>query len=480
MIMTKNKMNNIYKHVLVASLLMIGATAMAQSLNSAYFTEDYKFRHDMNPAFENKQYYISIPALGNISANLQGNFGYKDVVMYNPMYGQEARAKKMTSFMNPYISADEALRGFSKGNNRVQGDVGIAILSAGFKGFHGYNTIELNAKASLGASLPYELFEFAKNTGNQNYEIGDVSVRARSYAELAFGHSHQINKKLRIGAKLKFLFGVADGDARLENLRADLSGTDQWIVSGKANAQVSMKGFAYKTKKDEYKVPDANGNKREYDKINDVDVDGAGLSGFGMAFDLGGVYKVNKNLNVSVSVLDLGFINWSNNMKAVNRSESFVFNGFHDTAVRENSGSTIDDQMDDYGDQITDFINLKDMGDQGSRTTALAATVNLGAEYSLPSYDKLSFGFLSSTRINGDFTWSEGRFSANWKPLKWLDGGVNFAVSSFATSMGYVLNIHPKGYNFFIGMDHILGKTSKEFIPLSSNASIAIGMSVTW
>ena len=47
-------MNNIYKHVLVASLLMVGGTAMAQTLNSAYFTEDYKFRHDMNPAFENK------------------------------------------------------------------------------------------------------------------------------------------------------------------------------------------------------------------------------------------------------------------------------------------------------------------------------------------------------------------------------------------------------------------------------------------
>ena len=39
----------------------------------------------------------------------------------------------------------------------------------------------------------------------------------------------------------------------------------------------------------------------------------------------------------------------------------------------------------DYGDQITDFVNLKDLGDQGSRTTSLAATLNLGAEYSLPS-----------------------------------------------------------------------------------------------
>lgn len=476
MIMTKNMMNKIYKYVLAVSLLMMSGTAMAQSLNSAYFTEDYKFRHEMNPAFENKQNYFSIPALGNISVNLQGNFGYRDVVLKNPMYAQEIGAKKMTSFMNPYISTDEALKGFSKSNNRIVGDVNIAILSAGFKGFGGYNTIELNAKSSFGASLPYELFEFAKNTGNQNYEIGDVSMMARAYAELELGHSHKVNDKLRIGAKLKFLFGLADGDARLENLRADLSSSDKWMVSGRANAKVSMKGFAYKTKKKEYNDP----SKGEYDKLNDVDVDGFGLGGFGMALDLGGIYKVNKNLTVSASVLDLGFISWTNNMQAVSRTESFEFNGFHDTAVRENNGATIDDQIDDYGDQITDFINLKDIGDQGSRTTALAATVNLGAEYSLPSYDKLSFGFLSSTRINGDFTWSEGRFSANWKPLRWLDGGVNFAVSSFAASMGYVLNIHPKGYNFFIGMDHILGKTSKEFIPLSSNASVALGMSITW
>ena len=53
-------MNNIYKYVLVASLLMVGGTAMAQTLNSAYFTEDYKFRHDMNPAFENKPWAISM------------------------------------------------------------------------------------------------------------------------------------------------------------------------------------------------------------------------------------------------------------------------------------------------------------------------------------------------------------------------------------------------------------------------------------
>ena len=468
------------KHIYIrcaAAFIMTAAAggAMGQGLNSAYFTDDYKFRHDMNPAFGNEQNYVSIPALGNISVNLHGNFGYKDVVMDNPMYPHES-GKRLTTFMNPYISNSAALDGFSKGNNRITGDVGLTILSAGFKAFGGYNTIELNSKTTFGVSLPYELFEFAKNTGNKTYNIGDVNAHAMSYAELALGHSRQINDRLRVGAKLKFLFGLGRADLKMRDLKADLAADDKWTVSGKATADVSLKGFSYVTATDEYNNPDRG----EYEKVDDVDVDGFGLGGFGMAVDLGAVYQINDDWRVSASVLDLGFISWSENAQAVNRADRFEFGGFHDISVNDGEGVSMDDQADDYGDQIADFVNLKDNGNKGGRTTGIGATLNFGAEYNLPVYRKITFGLLSSTRIKGAFTWTEGRLSANWKPLKWLDGGVNLAVNSFTTSMGWVLNIHPKGYNLFIGMDHLLGKTSKEFIPLSSNASVNIGMSVTW
>lgn len=456
-------------------MLLAGGVAMAQNLNSAYHTQDYKFRHDMNPAYGNDQGYFSIPALGNVGVSLQGNFGYGDVVLKNPMYGTESD-KKMTTFMNPYISTDQALKGFSKGNNRIVGDVGLAVLSMGFKGFGGYNTLEINSKTNFGVSLPYELFEFAKNTGNKTYDMGDISAHAMSYVELALGHSHDINDKLRIGAKLKFLFGAARGDFQFKNVKADLASNDKWTVSGDAQADVSMKGFTYEMTREEYNQAD----KGTYEKIDNVDVDGAGIGGFGMAVDLGAVYKINDDWKVSASVLDLGFISWTNDIQATNKNKSFEFNGFHDVSVKDGQGVTIDDQTDSYGDQITDFINLQDKGDAGKRSTGLGATINVGCEYTLPVYRKMTFGLLSSTRIKGNYSWTEARLSANWTPLKWLDGGVNFAVNSFTTSMGWVLNIHPKGYNIYLGMDHILGKTSKEFIPLSSNASVNIGMSVAW
>lgn len=469
-------MKYINKYMALGLLSICSLHAMAQQLNSAYFTNDYKFRHTMNPAYGNEQNYVSMPGFGNVNVSLMGNFGYEDVIFDNPMFPSTSK-DRLTTFMNPYISTPDALKGFNSGDNKILGDVSITVLSAGFKGFGGYNTIELNARTSFGMSLPYELFEFAKNTGNRTYNIGNISANGQAFAELAFGHSRQINEKLRVGAKVKLLFGAGRGDVNIDNVKADLAADDKWTVSGHAKSEVSVKGFTYKTEEKEYKEE----GRGTYQYVNDVDVDGAGLGGFGLAFDLGGVYKINNDFTVSAALLDLGFIKWSNNMVAVNGGEEFVFNGFHDVAVNEDhGGSTMSMQGDKYSDQLADFANLQDKGDEGGRTTGIGATLNLGCEYTLPVYRKITFGVLSSTRFRGDYSWTEARVSANWTPLKWIDGGVNMAFGSYRNSFGWVLNFHPKGYNFYVGMDHTLGKVSKEFIPLNSNAAVSVGMSVAW
>lgn len=120
-------MKRIGKYILAASLAAMGCNAMAQGLNSAYFIEDYKFRHTMNPAFDNEQNYVSIPALGNLNVRTQGNFGIGDVLFDNPRYGIDSDKKK-TTFMNPYISTKDALAGFASGTNRINADVDITIL----------------------------------------------------------------------------------------------------------------------------------------------------------------------------------------------------------------------------------------------------------------------------------------------------------------------------------------------------------------
>lgn len=178
-------MNRSKKYMMAAALATLSCGAMAQGLNTGYFIDGYAFRHNLNPAYGNDQNYVSIPALGNIQVRTQGNFGLGDVLFDNPRYGIDSDKKK-TTFMNPYIADGEALKGFASGNNRINADVDITLLSAGFKAWGGYNTISLDARTNVGLSLPYELFAFAKNTGNQSYDIGDIHAHAQSFVQLVW------------------------------------------------------------------------------------------------------------------------------------------------------------------------------------------------------------------------------------------------------------------------------------------------------
>ena len=137
--------------------------------------------------------------------------------------------------------------------------------------------------------------------------------------------------------------------------------------------------------------------------------------------------------------------------------------------------------MDAIGKDLEDYASFHRTENGVKRTAMLGATLNIGAEYAFPLYNKLHFGFLSSTRIKGKYSWSEGRISANVAPIKWFDAGVNYAISSFGSSFGWLLNFHPRGFNFFIGMDHLMGKVTPQFIPVKSgNMNVSLGFNVTF
>ena len=55
--------------------------------------------------------------------------------------------------------------------------------------------------------------------------------------------------------------------------------------------------------------------------VNDMDIDGGGLNGFGMALDLGAEYKLDKDWTFSAALLDFGFISWNNNIVASTNGE---------------------------------------------------------------------------------------------------------------------------------------------------------------
>ncbi len=102
--------------------------------------------------------------------------------------------------------------------------------------------------------------------------------------------------------------------------------------------------------------------------------------------------------------------------------------------------------------------------------------MNASVEYTLPMYNKLSFGLLNTTRMARRFAWTEFRFSANFMPAKWFGMNVNYGVGTFGSHFGWMLNLAPKGFNFFIGMDHTIGTLAKQYVPKNLNAQLSLGL----
>lgn len=470
-----------YHKLTAALLLAASATASAQEASrSGYFMDGYSFRHELNPAFAGEQNYISIPALGNIKAGLASNVGVNTFLYKLP------GSDKLTTFMSPTVDAGTFL-GKLHDNNRITSDVNINILSAGFKAFKGFNTITISARTNVGVSIPKSLFEFMK-LGQQGqsttYDISDLSLKANAVAQIALGHSHAVNKNIEVGGKLKFLLGAGHADAKVDEMRLTLS-DNKWQVNARGTAnlaagsglKVPVYGPDHMPERPE-QVGQVYWDGIDYDKFS--------LSDFGMALDLGAVWHTPvPGLTVSGSVLDLGFMSWKNNHKLETPDTEWTFDGFDNIALDKDSPNysenKIDQQFSNMFDDLTDCINFHTTDKTTSRSEALAATIHLAAEYEMPFYKKLTGGFLFTQRINGAYSWTEGRLSANYKPAKWFDCTVNFGQSTFASSLGWMVNFHPRGFNFFLGSDHQFFKITPQVLPVGrANMDLTLGMNVTF
>ncbi len=71
--------------------------------------------------------------------------------------------------------------------------------------------------------------------------------------------------------------------------------------------------------------------------------------------------------------------------------------------------------------------------------------------------------------------------SANISPLNWVEASVSCAYSPYGTSLGWMLNFHPKGATIFFGSDYQFTKVTPQFIPISNfNTNISLAFNVTF
>lgn len=470
------------KTIAIAAAMATALAVNAQGeTRTAYFLDGYSFRHELNPAFGNDHTYVSVPVLGDLSVGIHSNVGV-DNFLYRTTGGQY----KLTTFMSPYVDADEFLKRMP-GMSRINGGLDMTLLSAGFRAFGGFNTVSIGVSAGVSAKIPKSFFEFAKvgQEGNATeYDIDGMKLRGNAIADISLGHSRKITDKIRVGAKFKFLIGAGDVRADIDNLHVRLA-DDKWMLrangSMKAAAGSGLVMPTYAESGKEYSSP-GMADRIDWDGI---EYNNFSLSGYGAAIDLGATWEVMPGLEVSAALNDLGFISWKDVITASMPGIEWSFDGFHNVAFKSSQddyeNKRLKDQWDTLSDDFKDAMNFHRTGVNEKSTEFLAATLHLGAEYKMPFYDKLSAAFLYTGHYGDCDLWNEGRIYAIVKPVRWFNATVNYAYSTFGNSFGWMLNFHPRGFNFFVGSDHMIFKITPQGIPVGrATANVNLGFNVSF
>lgn len=449
--------------LIAVALCLTTLGASAQQVRSTYFLERTPFRYTMNPALMPDYGFLALPGLGGINFSTQSNFGIKDF-----LYPSTINSNELVTFMSPQVDTKKFLRGLNN-KSRIGAKADVNILSFGFFGKKGsFNALDIGLKVpQAGAYIPRDLFAFAKDLGNPSqtkpYDISNMRVRASAYLDLGLTHSRRINDRLTVGAKLKFLLGVADIDANIDNMQVRIGGDRIYAkASGKANLSVPKWINFQKDKDGNLALGDFE---MDFDKILS-----SPLGGFGAGVDLGATYQLLDKLTLSAAIVDLGFICWNNNTVCQTPVAEYEFTGFEDLTADDVFSDEMD-RLESIFEKVTEFAPTSE---GQKRTTMLNATMNLGAEYKL--FKELSFGLLNSTHFDRDWVWNELMLAINVRPVKWINLSFTGSVSDYGMSWGGALAISPGGVTLYLATDYMIGKVSKPY-PISDGFNMPLPIS---
>ena len=437
-------MKNIYKYLLTLVFALCCAAGASAQMKTSYFMEGSIPRYEMNAALTPMHNYVNMPLLpiGYMGINLNNNFLSVKNFIY-PYQGGHVTA------LHGSVSAKDFL-------NRIPSTASMgADVVYSLVGFGKYNkkhdyfwSFGLNARVIADTGIPKEVFSILKDLKSGVYDIPDITISTTAYLEFALGFTMPVGwQNLVVGGRLKLLVGLAQAEATLTNLNLTVA-TDKVRASYGGNMQGNIFGMDYTDLNDEEGKMDFG----ELTNFSDRFRFGNGFKSFGAAVDIGAEAKfLDNRLKVSLALNDLGFIKWGagNAFQGSLKDVAYEFAGYNTTT-------------EDW--EVTkpegDAFEARHTGNDGY-SKRLATTLNIGAEYNF--FDNLlGVGLLSHTKFSNRVTYSELTLVGTVRPSNWFTASISQSMMHNNIGIfGLAVNFHPKGVNFFLGVDYVAAQLAQ-------------------
>ncbi|MEA3317275.1 MAG: DUF5723 family protein, partial [Bacteroidota bacterium] len=184
----------------------------------------------------------------------------------------------------------------------------------------------------------------------------------------------------------------------------------------------------------------------DIDNLLDIALD---HSNPGFAIDLGATYKPIDKVQVSMSIIDLGYIKWSDGLTNLDLDGEFNFTGIDLSSELDEDDDS--DPMELLTDSIENSFTLSDT--QESYTTPLGAKIYIGGSYYLTP--KVNFSLLTKFRFYEKKLYKALTVSANTRPIRGLSTSISYSImNGNYTNLGFGLVLRPGPFQIYIISDN--------------------------
>lgn len=460
--------------ILIVFLAVIYINGSAQNSQVMYYMRIPQ-NHFNNPAFKPaNSFYIGLPVLTNINAGIKNNF-----LKLTDLF---AKSDTISSWPPPNFDLNK-LAGTLKENNSISAAANIQLLGLSFMIGQDLNIfIDVIDRIEAQTVFPKDIMKLYI-TGydqflNRTISLSGLNFRAQYFREYGLGFSKNLTEKLRVGAKVKLLSGIASIslDNRVLSLKVNSINFSQEInadatldISGKNK----MHAIFYDNNIFKYPSDSAKSSANIKGFINDYIF--IPLSNTGVGFDFGAVFNVNKMISISASVTDLGFIKWKDNLKSYKANDTFVLRGLTLKDVVE--GRISADSL--YKNIKSSIVNSFKDTIPSAFKTYLFTGINVGANLNLLPI--LSFGVLSNSKIYSGQVKEALTLSANSYFGRAFSASLSYTIANYSyNNFGFGMAFQAGPAQIYLIADKIPTKWSKLYIENNNDKYYGLPMPQNW
>ena len=498
-------MKKIFRSITLVIALLMGSMAIqAQEVNTLYFLENAPQRSMFNPALMPVSTgYLYFTPLGYTSLSLGNN----SITLSDLVYTKNG--KTITALNEGETDAFlKKLRNSTLNNQDLTTTI-LAFGAATKKG--GYFHAGIFLHENIGISVPKQMAEAFLSTDGvtidltKPFSLGGFTMGAEIYTEIMGGYTRPLNDKWTLGGKLKLLLGTANARVNINKMS---------ITPGKEGeaamlaAQADMTVSAPAALKTSALLPkEGEGLIENFDQrinnmmaginsgnINDM-LKLAVPAGYGAAIDFGFTYKPIKYVQIAAAINDLGFMYWTNGLKADIQGET-KFDGIGSVELKATEDGKINSdelqkQIQDHLNEYTKAFTATPSSSNYVRMTRARLNVSVDGLF---WENRVGLGLLSQTKLYNNKIYEELTVGGFFRPVNWFNIAASYSIlNGHGGNIGAALGFAPyDGIMLTLATDYIpcyyadmspLTKSNKQqyYLPYKTPAlNVAFGFSIVW